>query len=127
MWNQFLLENLHFTIYLFAALVFFAVSWLYYDAWRESPRLIEGVRVIGFLVLSISFLIAAAFLESSVLKTSLLPENQNLYIQLIPRVLGYFLILMSVLFEKLQEKPKIAESLIMAPLVGSSLIGMQIL
>jgi hypothetical protein len=65
--TQFLLENMHFAINLFASLVFFAVSWLYLDAWFETKEHKELFKIIGFALFSLSFLIHATYIEQSVL------------------------------------------------------------
>ena len=65
--TQFLLENLHFAINLFASLVFFAVSWLYLDAWMETKEHKELFKIIGFALFSLAFLVHATYIEQSVL------------------------------------------------------------
>ena len=105
MWYQFLLENSHFAASLFAAMVMFAVSWLYFDAWLERKNFIGALRITGFLCLSISFLVHATFIETALLSTSILGSEVNSLLTLVMRVLGYGLIATSLYFDQLQEKP----------------------
>lgn len=105
MWIQFLLENLHFAINLLAALVFFAVFWLYLDAWNTHGSVKVSLRVMGFLFLSLSFLINASFLETSVITSSVIGKNINLFINISIRILGYLLVLISLAIEPLENKP----------------------
>lgn len=119
MWNQFYLENLHFAVSLFTGLVFFAASWLYFDAWLGlgaksslgswfgQKRFREGLRAFGFLFLAVSF---AAY--SSWVETSLLPNylNQSLVRILVisTRLAGYLLVILSLLMDPLQPRPQTA-------------------
>lgn len=59
MWMPFLLENMHFAVNLFTALVFFAVFWLYYDASTVRREWKELIKLIGLFLLSLSFVATA--------------------------------------------------------------------
>lgn len=107
MWIQFLLENLHFAINLLAALVFFAVFWLYLDAWTTHGSVRVTLRVVGFLFLSLSFLIHASFLETSIIAGAVISKNINLFISISLRILGYLFVLISLAIEPLENKPGI--------------------
>src|SRR5258708_2297221 len=107
MWNQFILENVHFGLNLFVALTFFAVAWLYFDAWINSKTKREGVKVVGFLLLSISFLIHSTHLESSLLENSYLQQNYLELIFTLTRLAGYVLLIISLL-EPLQKQPEVS-------------------
>src|SRR5258708_7365108 len=72
MWYQFILENSHFAINMFAALVFLAVAWLHFDAWLESRAAREGFRFLGFVILAVSFVAHAVLLEGVVFAIPLL-------------------------------------------------------
>lgn len=106
MWTQFLFENAYFAIHLFAALTFFAVFWLYFDAWKEKKQMHDGVRLLGFLLLSVSFLLKSTFLESSILENSMLGGAQTTTAYLILRNVGYLLLIVGALADKLQPRPK---------------------
>lgn len=68
MWTQFLLENAHFAINIFVALVAFAVFWLYWDAWRTSRNMQQAPLVFGWLIVSLGFVILATEIEAAVLQ-----------------------------------------------------------
>jgi hypothetical protein len=106
MWSQFFLENAHFSLNLLAALVFFAICWLYYDVWSEKKTTKEGFRIFGFLALSLSFLIQSTFIESSILKTPFLGEGLNLIIASVLRIAGYILVIVSLILDPIQPRPK---------------------
>ena len=50
---QFFGQNIHFAINLFAALVFFAVFWLYFDAWTNKHDVKVLAKWLGFLLVAI--------------------------------------------------------------------------
>ena len=102
MWYLFYLENIHFSLNVFAALVLFAVGWLYLDAWQLKKSSMLGSRVIGFFLLAISYLIHAANVESSLMPVSFFPESlQDLLITLIA-IPGYAMIVVSLFLEPIQ-------------------------
>jgi hypothetical protein len=106
MWSQFFLENIHFAINLFAALVFFGVSWLYFDAWiiRKTP--LGGARILGFLFLTFSFIFHATYIESSILPVSVIGENlQGIFFPIF-QISGLLLIITSLLAEPIQAQPR---------------------
>ncbi|OGM26279.1 hypothetical protein A3A76_00065 [Candidatus Woesebacteria bacterium RIFCSPLOWO2_01_FULL_39_23] len=70
--TQFLLTNAHFTLNLLTALVCFAVSWLYFDAWLGRHDYKESTKSLGFLLLSLSFAVHATQIEQTILKNPLL-------------------------------------------------------
>jgi len=108
MWSQFLLENFHFAINLFAALAFFSVFWLYLDAWIERKTLKEGFKILGFLFLSISFLLHATLIESSSFGTSLLDIRTTEKFSLVLRNLGYLFLVVGLISDPLVAKPKLS-------------------
>ena len=76
---QFLLVNVHFTLNLLVTLVYFAVAWLYFDAWQGRKDFREGSKCFGFFLLSLSFLVHSTAIEQSLLEQPLLgPETINL-------------------------------------------------
>jgi len=107
MWSQFLLENFHFAINLFAALAFFSIFWLYFDAWQERKTFKEGLKILGFLLLSLSFLIHAILIESPTLTISILGTGLNEIIAMILRNLGYLFLIAGLLIDPLIPKPKL--------------------
>src|SRR5258708_1756340 len=106
MWNQFFLQNTHFALSLFASLVFFAVFWLYFDAWQVKKTFKEGIKLTGFLCICLSFLALAATVESTALITTPGVASFLLQVQYVLRGIGYVLIFVPLLGEKLVPKPK---------------------
>ena len=103
--GQFLLVNAHFTINLLAALVSFAVAWLYFDAWIGRKDAREATKWIGFLLLSISFVIHAAAIEQSLLDTSLLGSVSPILTGLF-RVSAYLVLSVAQIIDPLQPLPE---------------------
>ncbi len=107
MWSQFLLQNFHFSANLFASLAFFSIFWLYLDAWIESKNFKEFLKIIGFLFLSISFLIHSSLIESTGLRLAVLGSNYVENISLIFKNLGFLFLLSGLIFDPLIAKPKL--------------------
>lgn len=102
---QFFGQNLHFVVSLLAALTFFAIFWLHLDAWQNSRAFKEVPKFVGFLLLSISFLISSTLIEHSVLGSSLLGSfGENL--SLIVRLLGYLSLLYGLVIDPLPTVPQ---------------------
>lgn len=106
MWYQFFLENLHFAVNLAGALMFFAVFWLYFDAWLGRKTRKEFARWFGFLLLSISFLVSALYVESTIVSEPLFPQTTHLFVLSIIRITGYLTVIVSLLTDPLMDKPK---------------------
>jgi hypothetical protein len=102
---EFLGQDLHFAISLFAALVFFAVFWLYFDAWLEERKNKEIFKWAGFLLIALSFLVYSTIIEKSLLNRSLLGNVSETLSQIL-LVAGFLSVLISELVDPLQEKPK---------------------
>jgi hypothetical protein len=105
MWIQFILENVHFAVYLLAAQVMFAIFWLYLDAWLISKAKREIIRAVGFIIVSISFVFSASALESNVVPHSVIGVGLTLTIISVSRIIGYLLILISLIIDPIQERP----------------------
>lgn len=106
MWQQFFLENIHFAVNMFAALVLFAISWLYLDAWLQKMSPKEGLKSLGFALLSLSFIIHGAFLESAVFKTEILPETFYLLLLYLFRFPGYACIIAGLYLDPIEARPQ---------------------
>lgn len=106
MWYQFFLENLHFAVNLGGALMFFAVFWLYFDAWLGRKTFKEFTRWFGFLLLSLSFLVGALLVESTFVTDPFLPQSIHLFVLSILRTAGYSMVIVSLMIDPLMEKPK---------------------
>lgn len=103
---QFLAQNLHFSISLFAALVCFAVFWLYFDAWSNNKEKKEVYKSLGFLFLSLSFLIFGALTEQTTTSRTRI-DNFLEPLFLILHSAGYVFIIIGELVDPIQEKPDI--------------------
>jgi hypothetical protein len=108
MWIQFFLENAHFALNIFAALVMFAVAWLYFDAFLVRKATKEGLRTLGFIILSISFIIHASDIESSLLTSALIPPAIQALLFFGFHISGYILIIISLILDPIQPKPQYA-------------------
>jgi len=106
MWSQFFLENVHFAINIFAALVFFAVFWLYWDAWIANREKKTVPKLAGFFLLSISLLIHATLIESSFLPSSSLTGNILPAVSNYTKLAGYLFLIWGLVVEPLQKHPK---------------------
>jgi hypothetical protein len=101
---QFFGQDIHFVIGLFAALVFFAVFWLYFDAWLGKRSLKIAYKWIGFLLISLSFVVYATLIEQSVLGRSLLGNVSETVSQIL-RVAGYIFVLVGRAIDPIQKRP----------------------
>lgn len=101
---QFLGQNLHFAIGLFAALALFAVAWLYLDAWSEKKNTKNFLRWIGFLLLSLGFL-AYAVDVPWLGNTGIGDKTIYHWISEILRTVGYIAIVIAEVIDPLQEVP----------------------
>ncbi|MBI2020483.1 cache domain-containing protein [Candidatus Daviesbacteria bacterium] len=122
MWNQFFLENAHFALNLFASLVFFLTGWLYFDAWLGRKTLSDSFKILGFILLSISFLIHATFIESTILESSLLGGNLNSNLVAATRITGYLFLILGLIFEPIQAHFKLKLALFTLPPLSLSLL-----
>ena len=107
MWYQFFLENLHFAIYMSASLMFFAVFWLYFDAWTGRKTLKDLTRLLAFLLFSISFIFSAIYVESTIVTDSFIQKELHFALIAFIRILGYSVAIVSLILDPLMEKPKL--------------------
>jgi hypothetical protein len=105
MWSQFILQNAHFALNLFAALVLFAVFWLYFDAWKEHKKSRDIPRLVGYLLLSVSFIIHASFVESSVIASTFIPASVHEILLAVFRISGYALLLINLGIDPIESVP----------------------
>lgn len=107
---QFALQNLHFAISLFASLAFFAVAWLYFDAWLARKVKREIPKIVGFFLLSLSFIAYAPLVEQTILTNPLLGEGTISLISSLLRVIAYTLIAIGIFLEPIQPRPNQTEA-----------------
>ncbi|MDB5185700.1 MAG: hypothetical protein JWL85_223 [Candidatus Saccharibacteria bacterium] len=103
--SQFLAQNVHFTISLFASLILFAVFWLVFDAWTVRKEKKELVKWVGFLFLSIGFLLYAAVIEQASFGTTAWADELHTTSSIL-RLIGYGLLIAGQLMDPLMERPK---------------------
>lgn len=105
MWYQFILQNAHFAVHIYAALVLFAVFWLHFDAWTQRRTVIGFLRSLGFLILSLSFLASASTVESVILASSILGPDTVAFTVSLLRIIGFTCLFTGQLTDPLVRKP----------------------
>ena len=103
--TQFLLVNFHFAVSLLAALVTFAVAWLYFDAWVSKKDLKQTTSFFGFLFLSLSFLAQAIVIDQSLFETSLSGSSTAFVLKTFFRFAGYITLIVGQVLIPLQPPP----------------------
>lgn len=103
---QFTLQYAHFAISLFAGLVLFSIAWLYFDAWLVRKALKQVPKFLGYLLVSLSFVVNAAFMEQSIQSTSVLGEGTILFLSTFFRFTGYILIIVGLFYDHIEAKPQ---------------------
>ena len=106
MWYKFFLENAHFAVNLLASLVFFAVFWLYFDAWLVKKPKKELFKILGFISISISYLVHASVLEVAAFKSFLFSEDFYAGVMALFRIIGYILVIIGLATDKLEKEPR---------------------
>ncbi len=96
---QFYLQNLHFALNIFVAMVMSWCFWLYLDVWMPRKTISGGFKVLGFFLLTFSFLVHAFNLETTILTNSFLPDSIYKSSLLASRILGYLFISLGLLME----------------------------
>jgi len=89
--------------------VCFSVAWLYFDAWLGRKDYREGTKMLGFLLLSLSFLVHATQIEQSILESPLLGENVIIILTSIFRISAYLVLIAGQVIDPLQPLPKYRE------------------
>src|SRR5260221_12364344 len=103
---QFLLVNANFVISLAVALVFFAIFWLYFDAWLNSKKLADTLPFLGFFFLSLSFVAQAVIIDQSILASSISGSQTLTIIQTILRISGYLTLILHQITTPLEMFPR---------------------
>jgi len=87
--------------------MFFAVFWLYFDAWTGRKTLKDFTRWLAFLLLSISFILSAIYVESTIVTDSFIQKELHFALIAFIRILGYSVAIVSLILDPLMEKPKL--------------------
>jgi len=100
-------QNLHFALSIFTALVFFAVFWLYFDAWAsKTPKHNKDIfKWAGFLLVSISFLVHSTLIEQTELGRSALGHTSEIVATLL-RLAGFVGIIIGLVIDPPQAVPQ---------------------
>lgn len=132
MWTPFFLENIHFAVNLFAALVFFAVFWLYFDAWQDKRESKVTIKLLGFFLLSLSFIAQSTVVETTIIASPVFFGFSPAFIASILKILGFSTIVAGLLMDPLQDVPTVsgmvvsgsvkALPIVLGP-VGASIVG----
>lgn len=104
--TQFVLQNGHFALNVFAGLVFFAVTWLYLDAYFVTKSKKELIKILGFSLLSVSFLIHATHIEQAAISSLIFVNDFTEIIFDLVRFTAYILIIIGLIFDPIQQKPE---------------------
>jgi len=102
---QFLLVNTNFVICLGVGLVLFAIFWLYFDAWMIKKGGLESFNFLGFLLLSISFIVQSSIIDQSLLTHSILGGQILDLLRSIFRISGYLLLICAQILIPLEPLP----------------------
>ncbi len=98
MWTIFAFENLFFALNIFCSLVLFSVSWLYSDAYSASKNKRDIWKIIGFILLGVAFISRGLEMRNLIVFQT---------IDMYTRIAGYIFLIIGLIIEPLQEKPKL--------------------
>ena len=105
MLSQFLLQNAHFALNIFTAMVFSWIFWLYLDVWIVKKTFKEFLKFSGFLMLTFSFVTHALVIETPSISEFLITELTHQRILIATRFSGYILILLGLVAERSPTHP----------------------
>lgn len=107
MWYQFILQNLHFGINVLVALSFFAVFWLYLDAYsgKKDRKFIPLIS--GYLLLSLYYLLKSSVVDFAISDTTFFDSDVFLDLLSATKNLGAFLIIVTLFLDSSPQKPSI--------------------
>ncbi|HSX31878.1 MAG TPA: cache domain-containing protein [Candidatus Saccharimonadales bacterium] len=93
---------------LLAALVFFAVFWLYFDAWTNKKQRKDLAKWVGFMLVAVSFVAEATVIEESVLGADMFGGATGT-IGLVLRIAGYAAIAFGLFTDPMLPRPTIKD------------------
>jgi hypothetical protein len=118
--TQFILVDSHFILSLLAALVFFAIAWLYFDAWSANRKMKETTLFFGFLFLAISFVAQSVIIDQALLNQTNLGVDIATLIKNISRITGYAFLIIGQIVVPLQPIPTKDKNMVGAFLLPTS-------
>lgn len=104
--QEFFDQSAHFAVTLLAALAFFAAFWLHFDAWTERKSFKALLTLLGFLLLSVSFLIHSSAVESSFFGSSVVGDFGELAGSAV-RLVAYLALVYGLVIDPIQPLPNI--------------------
>ena len=108
---QFLLINAHFTLNLLTALVCFAVSWLYFDAWLGRRDVKESTKSLGFFLLSLAFVVHSTYIEQSVLESPILATDLIKILTAVFKFGAFLVLIIGQIIDPIQPLPSYRKEL----------------
>ena len=105
MLTQFLLQNAHFALNIFAAMVFSWIFWLYLDVWIVKKTFKEFLKFSGFLMLTFSFVTHALIIEIPSISEFLISDLTYQRILVVTRLAGYILVILGLTAERSPSHP----------------------
>jgi hypothetical protein len=119
---QFVLINAHFSLNLFAALVFFAVAWLYFDSWFGHKDIKGAYKPFGYLLLCLSFVVHSTQIEQSLLSNPMLGLETIGLITAVCRISAYILLIIAQVVDPIMPLPSYRRrhAAMAAPVAGAS-------
>lgn len=105
LWTQFYLAFSHFVIHTLAALVLFAVFWLYFDAWLVKKKAILVPKLLGLALLAISYLIEGTVLDISTTTSTLFGATFGAGFVVLTRITAYVALILGLYTEPIQKRP----------------------
>lgn len=120
--TQFILIDTHFVISLLAALVFFAIAWLYVDAWVLNRKMKETTLFFGFIFLAISFLAQSVVIDQALLNESIFGAGIINLIKNSFRIFAYLTLIFGQVIVPLQPVPDTKKAMAFIPLLVSNFL-----
>src|SRR5258705_5460178 len=114
---QFLLQNGHFALNLFVALVFFAAFWLFYDAWTIQKDKKNILKSFGFFFLFLSFTFHSTQVEQISLSQQFELANIFILLTTVFKLVGFLLLICGLILDPIQKKPEVKDPYLQTPAI----------
>lgn len=113
--SQFILQNAHFTLSLLAAFVFFAMFWLYFYAWKSRKNVEDGLKLFGLLLISLSYVVHAVFVEQILLQNPLFGTETVRLVSTLLKIGGFLALIAGLILSPLQKRPSFSQVAFLSP------------
>ena len=117
------MQIIHFAVYVLGSLVFFSVCWLYLDAWKQSHKRHDFMRIVGLGLLACSYALNAIHVESNVFSGMLFGFLSLPLLSMGVRVGGALLFVASLAVEPLVDRPDTAPAFTGASIIVPAAFG----